>query len=766
MKSIKTKLIVLCLSFSCAIAIILSVFSIVTMSLVSDRIFNSLITPYTKETAKYVSSTVSDSLTDVTAVAKNSKIVNLTTDDERTEAVTNLISDMGITNFYFYSVNGKLLTTSYQNNLINSDTDFSKTEEFNSVIENKKTVTSNPYTYAVDKFKNYVVYSTYIPLLKYNDLVGVIVYVQLYENVNNVVSAFEFSENSSTYLIDKKGNITTDIELLNIPVLETEGTESSSKNMEKLASEISAQYNGLTTFSVSNTPMLAGYAYIEELDSYLILSAPVTDFVDIQMFIFACVGIALVLMILSFIFVRANAKKVALPIISVSERLKALSEGNLSDPVRTVNTNDELQVLSESLQETVQSLNEYIVKITKALSNISSGNLTDRVHGSFYGDFIQIKSSFNTIILSLIDTFSGIINAAEEVNSGANQVSNGSQALSQGATEQASAIEELSATIYEVATQITNNAKAAKDAELIVDSTTSNIISCNDDMNQMLDAMNDINKTSHEISKIIKVIDDIAFQTNILALNAAVEAARAGAAGKGFAVVADEVRSLASKSAEAASQTASLIENSLKSVSQGAKYAQQTSGSLNEIVEKAKKINDIVKDISTASEQQAESISQINSGIDQISAVVQNNTATAEESAAASEELSNQSLILRNMVSKFKIGDKNKIFNSNTNVVGISESSFDFDSSNSDSEFEFKNIDASQFNFSSDDTPSSEFNFSSDDEPASEFDFSSNEEPASEFNFSSDDEPASEFDFTSSLGDDFKISLDDDDNKY
>lgn len=742
MKSIKTKLIVLCLSFSCAIAIILSVFSIVTMSLVSDRIFNSLITPYTKETAKYVSSTVSDSLTDVTAVAKNSKIVNLTTDDERTEAVTNLISDMGITNFYFYSVNGKLLTTSYQNNLINSDTDFSKTEEFNSVIENKKTVTSNPYTYAVDKFKNYVVYSTYIPLLKYNDLVGVIVYVQLYENVNNVVSAFEFSENSSTYLIDKKGNITTDIELLNIPVLETEGTESSSKNMEKLASEISAQYNGLTTFSVSNTPMLAGYAYIEELDSYLILSAPVTDFVDIQMFIFACVGIALVLMILSFIFVRANAKKVALPIISVSERLKALSEGNLSDPVRTVNTNDELQVLSESLQETVQSLNEYIVKITKALSNISSGNLTDRVHGSFYGDFIQIKSSFNTIILSLIDTFSGIINAAEEVNSGANQVSNGSQALSQGATEQASAIEELSATIYEVATQITNNAKAAKDAELIVDSTTSNIISCNDDMNQMLDAMNDINKTSHEISKIIKVIDDIAFQTNILALNAAVEAARAGAAGKGFAVVADEVRSLASKSAEAASQTASLIENSLKSVSQGAKYAQQTSGSLNEIVEKAKKINDIVKDISTASEQQAESISQINSGIDQISAVVQNNTATAEESAAASEELSNQSLILRNMVSKFKIGDKNKIFNSNTNVVGISESSFDFDSSNSDSEFEFKNIDASQFNFSSDDTPSSEFNFSS------------------------DDEPASEFDFTSSLGDDFKISLDDDDNKY
>lgn len=497
--------------------------------------------------------------------------------------------------------------------------------------------------------------------------------------------------------------------------------------------------------------------------------------------LFIASGIIIGSCILAFLVALRLSKILIQPIINSSERLRSLSEGNLSDPVKTVKANDELGVLTTSLEETVNNLNAYVKTITETLVNISDGNLTERVHGTFRGDFIKIKSTFNTILASLIDTFGNINSAAEQVNSGANQVSNGAQALSQGATEQASSIEELSATIADVSHQITSNAKDAKTAEAIVEQNTVKISSCNDDMINMLKSMEEIKASSNEISKIIKVIDDIAFQTNILALNAAVEAARAGSAGKGFAVVADEVRSLAAKSAEAAKQTTALIEGSIKTVARGSSIAKETADALNDVVEGTKQINKLVKDISKASEYQAESIVQINAGIDQISGVVQTNTATAQESAAASEELSGQSLLLKNMISKFKLGDKEKLFGKASTSFGGSsfgKSEFSFDNSPSTgfnfesapaSEFKFESAPSSGFNFES--APTSEFKFESapDDEPASEFSFGSfgSSEPKEDFAFGSDaNEPLEEFKFSGSFGDDLKINLDDEDSKY
>ncbi len=499
---------------------------------------------------------------------------------------------------------------------------------------------------------------------------------------------------------------------------------------------------------------------------------------------YAC---AFAVLAVSFVIVRRSVNKLTQPLESASERLKSLADGNLTDPVNIPKTQDELYELTNALQDTVSSLKIYITKITDSLVNISDGNLTDRMHGSFQGDFIKIKSTFNTILLSLIDTFANIRNAAEQVNNGANQVSNGAQALSQGATEQASAIQELSATIFDVSHQINNNAKSAKQAESIVGNTMANIISCNDDMNKMLGAMDEINVSSNEISKIIKVIDDIAFQTNILALNAAVEAARAGSAGKGFAVVADEVRSLAAKSAEAAKQTTALIEGSVETVDRGSKIAKQTAKSLGEIVNMSKDIDDIVKNISKASENQAESIQQINNGIDQISAVVQTNTATAEESAAASEELSGQSLLLTNMIAKFRLGDKEKLFSGADSAVmtggfgglsNTSSNSFDFGGSSAApaDEFAFGGTSApgNEFAFGGNTTSApaqaDEFAFGSNttSAPASadEFAFGSNTTPApasaDEFAFGGNAQSGSDFQF----GGDLKIDLDDDDNKY
>ena len=322
-----------------------------------------------------------------------------------------------------------------------------------------------------------------------------------------------------------------------------------------------------------------------------------------------------------------------------------------------------MNVLTKSLHDTINNLNTYIAKIENSLSNIADGNLTEAMTGKFAGDFAKIKTSYNTILKSLINTFSNINNTCSEVSSGAAMVANGAQALSQGATEQASAIEELSGTIAEVSNQIDTNAESAKNAENLVDTATVKIGLCNNHMNSLLTAMDNIEVSSKKIGNIIRVIDEIAFQTNILALNAAVEAARAGNAGKGFAVVADEVRTLAAKSAEAAKQTANLIETSIKAINEGSSSVKLTADALNEVVDNTTKTNTLVKEISKASLQQAESVKQIDISIEQISGVVQNNTATAEESAAASEQLSSQSVMLKNMIENFRLGDKNLIFN-------------------------------------------------------------------------------------------------------
>lgn len=273
------------------------------------------------------------------------------------------------------------------------------------------------------------------------------------------------------------------------------------------------------------------------------------------------------------------------------------------------------------------------------------------------GDFVAIKNSLNNIILSLSQVMGDINEAANQVASGSRQVSDGSQALSQGSTEQASSIQELTASITEITSQTKANAVSANEASRLAEDAKANAAKGNGQMKEMLQSMADINESSTNISKIIKVIDDIAFQTNILALNAAVEAARAGQHGKGFAVVAEEVRNLAARSAEAAKDTTALIEGSISKVEAGTRIANHTAQALSEIVKDIERVTDLVGSIATSSNEQATGITFVNRGIEQVSHVVQNNSATAEESAASSQELSSQAELLKEMVGRFMLND-------------------------------------------------------------------------------------------------------------
>jgi methyl-accepting chemotaxis protein len=360
----------------------------------------------------------------------------------------------------------------------------------------------------------------------------------------------------------------------------------------------------------------------------------------------------------SLIFVNQAIRELIHEVAALAE---SVLQGDLSARADVSKFKGGYREIIDGFNRSIEVMVESVNETSSVMKELAAGNLDTSMEGDYKGDFARLQDDINMTVRSINEVLNEINEASDQVSIGSKQVSDGSQALSQGATEQASSVEQLTASVTEVAAKTKENAANANEANDLTSSVKGSAELGNRHMTEMLQAMVEINDSSNNISKIIKVIDDIAFQTNILALNAAVEAARAGQHGKGFAVVAEEVRNLAARSAEAAKDTTELIQGSIKKSSAGTDIANNTARALSEIVEGVSKTAEIISEIARSSNEQAMGIAQINTGLTQVSQVVQNNAATAEESAASSEELSGQAELLKEMVGKFSLrngGDK------------------------------------------------------------------------------------------------------------
>lgn len=368
--------------------------------------------------------------------------------------------------------------------------------------------------------------------------------------------------------------------------------------------------------------------------------------------------VALVIIVIAFVIIaRLINTAVVRPVQKIVSAAGHMEDCRLQDAasVQLTQSNDEIGQLGTKMHLTFAEMSMYINEISDVLGTMAKGDFTVKINREYKGEFAAIKQAIDEILDNIGTIITNINISSDEVYNGSSQMAAGSQMLADGTTTQASAIQELTSTIADISENTKRNAADTVRANEVFADTERLINQQNQQTQSMLAAMEEIKNKSAEISNIIKTIDDIAFQTNILALNAAVEAARAGAAGKGFAVVAEEVRNLASKSAEAAKTTTELIESSIAAVANGSEIANATAESLKQVMVLSKESQKLIEGINQATNEQAQSIGEVTTGLSQISDVVQQNSATAEQTAASSEELSAQSHNLKDLVAKIRV---------------------------------------------------------------------------------------------------------------
>ena len=493
-----------------------------------------------------------------------------------------------------------------------------------------------------------------VPILNNGQFMGTVV-VDLNVKMFNALGIDESGEGAKTFfdVINKDGKF-----------VYSSNPDAVGKNLadyvgeENFKENIQSRFDKETIFNVKDSHRVRYFAPLNIDDtSWYVQSAMSLDIYNEgkNQLLVALITAEVILFILLQLVLFTALKKSLQPLGKLAEESDKLANGNFDIKVSYAQE-DEIGRLVKSFNNIVKRLNYVVSDLQAKLTAFAQGDFGSEIKEdeNYQGDFRPILTSLQDISTSLNGTLKNVHTSSSEVSGSADQVSSMAQRISEGTTKQASSIAELSKTMEDITEQIRHTTKQAEKAQQLGVVSGSHVETSNQKMTDMQGAMEEITEKSKEISKIIKTIDDIAFQTNILSLNAAIEAARAGEAGKGFAVVADEVGNLAKKSQEAAQNTSLLIEETIGAVQKGAKFTEETAEALQSVSESTNQVNDLIEEISKASEEESAGVSRLSEGLQEISAVVQENSATAEESAATAEELSAQANLMNDLISKFK----------------------------------------------------------------------------------------------------------------
>ncbi len=497
-----------------------------------------------------------------------------------------------------------------------------------------------------------------MPVKENGETAMYVIGVYKYDTLNDVISSINLGEHSTAYMVDRQGNITghPDQSLVlsgsTLAQLGGEDTESLSR--------ITAGETGATEFPVNGEHILVAFSPIRGTQWSLVLHIPEADYSHtINGAMLLAVTATLAVLIISILLVLHLARSISRPVRSVTSRIVSLSDGDLHTTVTPVRSKDELEILTQTLGTTVESLNNYISDIQQVLTQVADGNLCVTPQMDYRGDFTLIRNSLRTIIQSMHDTISGFRSATAQLAHMSEELNGQSSQLHQASMEQNQSTEELVCEVSHVKEQLSNVTESTRQTRTKTAEIAQCIQDANTQMTSLSSAMDNINANAEEITKIAKAIEDIAFQTSILALNASIEASRAGSAGKGFAVVAAQVKDLASKSAEAAQNATEMVAHTSNMIQTGVRLTADTADSLRAISSVSDEITAISDRLVTAVQNQKNALSIMDERIETISGIADQNLQNASEIDQSSGMLAREAETLQSHVRKFVLKGEN-----------------------------------------------------------------------------------------------------------
>lgn len=491
-----------------------------------------------------------------------------------------------------------------------------------------------------------------MPVKENQETVFYVVGVYKYDALNDVISSINLGKHGTAYMVNREGLVTGHPDQ-SLVLSESTLAQLNDGNEESLSHIMSGE-TGSEEYSIGNENMLVAFSPIRGTQWFLVIQIPKSDYDHlINAAMMVAILSTLAVLIISILVVLRLSRSISRPVKSVTNRMVALSDGDLHTEVTHVNSRDELELMTQTLDATVESVNRYISDIQQVLTQIADGNLKVSAQVDYKGDFALIRTSLHTITQSMNETIKGFRSAATRLAAMSEELNGQSGQLHQASLEQNQSTEALIHEVSHVKERLSGVTESSSQTRAKTEEIAQCIQEANSRMSSLTNAMDDISSNAQEITKIAKAIEDIAFQTNILAINASIEAARAGEAGKGFAVVANEVKQLAAKSAEAAQNATEMVTSTKVIIQTGVELTADTAGSFSAISSVSDQISAISDTLVTAVNSQQNALSLMDERIEAISEIADRNLQNAGGMEQASGSLAKEAENLQAQVEKF-----------------------------------------------------------------------------------------------------------------